>query len=443
MASPIDNMKLQVVDDVYTGILTKKMSKSSFENRLGTLLSALPLASGEKNITATIVNQKHNEAFFGFRIFPNGAALDKLLQMSVDEKIGYRELLAKWKSIQDWDIEIDAMAIDRQLISFNPKELTAMTLHELGHVVSSERTFERFYRALQEAKARMKLADKQSIKVMYLLYAIPLAISCSMSDWLTPNKNIREEFFADKALLDAGYKTALVDALNKIIETFGSQVEEANDYLKDKQVSSSVQWATLNILDLTKRRNKLKDDLYVQSLRTDSKYMKALCYQIMNVLGVKMRERYTGAVVEQAQFMELTEKDEPAFEAVFDTYKKIGCFEQAILQRQESAALESFGKKKAPQLPSQYDIDVIGIEIDRIENNADRIYVLDLIYALEEKIDQFEEYISGDDSAIKKYESKIESMRKELAMFRKAVLARKIKSADYKLFVKYPAGYEG
>ena len=110
----------------------------------------------------------------------------------------------------------------------------------------------------------------------------------------------------------------------------------------------------------------------------------------------------------------------------------------------EEAAVEGliFNRKyKKVQLPTQQEIDEIMIEIDKIQNNRDRIYVLELIYNLSERIDVYEQYHRKKEVARDK--AKIDVLRREIENLRTAVLNKKPLSKEYKFFVRYPEGYEG
>ena len=103
---------------------------------------------------------------------------------------------------------------------------------------------------------------------------------------------------------------------------------------------------------------------------------------------------------------------------------------------------ESFKSKKPPKLPSDYDIDIISVEIDKIENHYDRMYVLDLIY---NKIDQITEFIEYSEATgtYNKYKFKCESQLKALEKLRLAVLDKRTVKNDLRFIVNYPKGYEG
>ena len=162
-----------------------------------------------------------------------------------------------------------------------------------------------------------------------------------------------------------------------------------------------------------------------------------------------MRERYTGAVAESCMLNELI-NGEITLEThvpVFDI-KKFGQIEARIVREQNAleVANESFfnkRKKSKVDIPDEYDLDRIFVAIDDIQNNYDKVYVLDMIYENIEKLNDFEEAISMDETKAKKWDPKIEEMRQRLATLRKNVLNKNIAKKEYKVFVKYPEGYEG
>ena len=63
--------------------------------------------------------------------------------------------------------------------------------------------------------------------------------------------------------------------------------------------------------------------------------------------------------------------------------------------------------------------------------------------AQEEKIQKFMELCEYNNDLKKKYYGKMQSMLKELEDVRRGVLSKRNFDKNYKVFVKYPAGYEG
>ena len=440
---------LTLMDDSYNKYLVGDISQAEMCRNLAAALSSFPYDAGQKEFTVQVTSNKTgNEKFFGMRVYPDIEEMDNFCKDLVNEgdKIRFTDIVKKWKKIDKWFLEIDGTCFDRNQFNFNPKELTALTLHEIGHIIYSDKPIEGFYRAYQEVKARMNSADKATQKLMYDIYMIPLTLACMQRRWVNGKNEVQLEIIADKTVVELGYGQYLLEALDKITRAIGSLNSQNNQ----DELSSSMNWCQQNIADIMKRKEQLKDELYYRAVRTKSNYMKAMTIIILDKLGFKLRERYTGYVVENTIELlsdpEVMQKYMPIVDAMesakFDKFYN-------MMHSSNSIAMEAiFNKRKKVkvELPSQYEIDAIAVEVDKITNHHDRIYVLDLIYEVLERINNFEEAISPDPSLVKKWSAKIRQMKDELEALRQAVLAKKTFATSYKFFVKLPeaaSDYEG
>ena len=440
---------LTLMDDSYNKYLVGDISQAEMCRNLAAALSSFPYDAGKKEFTVQVTSNKTgNEKFFGMRVYPDIEEMDDFCKELVNEgdKIRFTDIVKKWKKIDKWFLEIDGTCFDRNQFNFNPKELTALTLHEIGHIIYSDKPIEGFYRAYQEVKARMNSSDKATQKLMYDIYMIPLTLACMQRRWVNGKNEVQLEIIADKTVVELGYGQYLLEALDKITRAIGSLNSQNNQ----DELSSSMNWCQQNIADIMKRKEQLKDELYYRAVRTKSNYMKAMTIIILDKLGFKLRERYTGYVVENTIELlsdpEVMQKYMPIVDAMesakFDKFYN-------MIQSSNSIAMEAiFNKRKKVkvELPSQYEIDAIAVEVDKITNHHDRIYVLDLIYEVLERINNFEEAISPDPSLVKKWSAKIKQMKDELEALRQAVLAKKTFATSYKFFVKLPeaaSDYEG
>lgn len=443
----LPNRAIELIEATFSDYMIGKINEKSFLNKMETALDALPFNSKKSFSVIISKNKNMSKEFFGFNVFPEMDKLEYICNTIANDDTKFSDIVKRWRSIEEWEIVIDSLIFDRNFIAFNPKELTAMLLHEIGHVTQSDEPIEQFYRAYLESKSRLKSADKVSKKVLYILYTIPLAVACTSRRWVNDKNELKLEISADKSLIETGYAEHLVNAFDKIIKASGS-ITRSED-MNYKEIESNVEWANMNIVDVIKRRDKLKDSLYYKAIQTNSGYIQALCARILNFLGVRMRERYTGAVAESCMLNELI-NGEITLETHVPFYdiKKFGQIETRIMnaQKELEIANESFfnkRKKSKVDIPDEYDLDRIFVAIDDIQNNYDKVYVLDLIYEQIEKLNDFEEAISMDESKSKKWAPKIEEMRSRLATLRKSVLNKNIAKKEYKVFVKYPEGYEG
>lgn len=388
------------------------------------------------------------EPFFGMRIFPGDDYSDQLLDESGPKKVRrFSDIWERWKRICVWTVELDSRLFDKQHFSFNQQELTAMMLHEMGHVVYSQRTLEVFYHAYMECKIRRNMATKAAAKTLYRLYAIPLFIACGIRRWTVTSDDLNEEFYADQSVSNVGYGEHLISAYEKIIKSCGNSstvTKKPHDVVKE-----SVLWCDKNISDLSRRKMYLVDEIYHTGARSSGNAIKRLCSTLLESLKFRKKEKYTGNIA-QEYGVSLEVFADPEFiheNSLVCDMKEFGKIQSAIESLTHSMKMdianEAFGRNKKPEIPSQLDVDTIFVEVDRIENHADRRYVLDLIYNQEEKIEHFKELFEYDKSLKGKYGRKMDAMLRELASMREAVLNKRSFDKQYRVFVKYPAGYEG
>lgn len=440
----MEEKALVLLEQSYTDYLRNKISLDKLCKNISIALSALPLDGGHKDFSVQITKNLEAHGFFGMRIFPsltdNEAICDFMVHDS-EKTVKFGELLKRWRHINAWVLELDSQLFDRNEINFTPKELTAMTLHEVGHVIYSEKPLERFYRAYKENQLRLKLADRGTQKVMYWIYMIPLSLSCMQREWVNGKNELNVEIVSDKTVAEYGYGSYLVEAFDKIIRHDGTIA--ISDGQKQAEINSSIGWCNRNIQDVMKRRETLKDELFYQAVRNKSNYIKASTIIILDKLGIRLRERYKGvateATIELLSDPNLLENYEPIVDALESAKldKRIQLMQNSATIALESGFLNK-RKKIRVELPSQYEVDSISVEIDNITNHHDRIFVLDLIYEVLDRINTFEEAISPDPALVRKWEPRIKTMKDELEMYRQATLAKKVFSSGYKFFVKLP-----
>ena len=413
----LSDRAIELIETTFSDYMIGKINEKTFLNKLTTALDNLPFNSKKEfNVSMDKAKGMRRE-FFGFNVFPSIDKLEVTCSMIANEDAKFTDIVKRWRSIDSWEIVIDSMLFDRTFIAFNPKELTAMLLHEIGHVTQSDEPIEQFYRAYLEAKSRMKAADKISKRALYMLYTIPLAVACTSRRWVNDKNELNLEISADKSLIETGYADCLVSAFDKIIKAAGSIDVTSN--MNYKKIESNVEWANYNIT------------------------------QILDTLGVRMRERYTGYVAESCMLPELIEGKITLeqYVPVFDN-KIYGAIEAKIIRDQSRYVIATeafFNKRKNAKvdLPDEYDLDRIFVAIDDIQNNYDKVYVLDMIYENIEKLNNFEEAIAMDEYKAKKWAPKIQELRTRLDTLRKTVLNKNIAKKEYKVFVKVPEGYEG
>ncbi|MNT38138.1 hypothetical protein D3C72_1743210 [compost metagenome] len=92
---------------------------------------------------------------------------------------------------------------------------------------------------------------------------------------------------------------------------------------------------------------------------------------------------------------------------------------------------------------SQSDMDILYIQIGRIANEDDKIYVLDIIYDYLDLVHVGLDMIqSGGKDRVPVSKETLTSYKTQLEKFRKDVLSTQVPPKKYGLFIQYPKGYE-
>lgn len=430
-----------LVEDTFSKYLLGSISLTELQTNLATALQNMPFEHECEFVVKVKLASRPTNRFFGIEVFPCEPVMMNMTAHLLSGSCDGQDFIQKWRSITCWKVCIDALCLDHDFIAFNPKELTAMLMHELGRVMVSDQPPQQFYEAYLAGRARMRNVYNISAKTLANIYAIPMAIACTPKFWVDDENNVKLDSTADATLIETGYSDHLMSAMTKIVKKIGNRPFSPDNCY---EVNASIDWANKNIVDVYHRKNELLDELYYIAIQRNDGYIPNLCDSILNSLGVALRERYSGHVVPSYGTGVLALADGTitleAYQPIFDA-KRYATFESCWASAQE-AFMNRFTKKRT-NLPTQYDIDRILVEIDRIQNASDRIYVLDMIYSCVQKIDMFEESLMDDPNDLRRWESKLAEMRDTLDHARRMVLDKKNFDKSYKLWVKVPEGYEG
>ena len=437
------------IEQIFYSYMSNSMSESEFCSRLGstlTVASAYTNTKTKKVFTVSIIDGKNE--FYGMSCYPN---LDQLNGLIINMNSG-NEFKKKWVyELNNYTVEIDKNMFDRTIINFNPAEMTAMILHELAHTAFNDQLAERIWIAYKQNMSILRMQEKSMIKTAQgIFYSIPVLMACGTHAWHVGKNGIYEEYECDKVFGLEEYRVHMESALGKIVKAYGNTIFPT-DTQADKLIDKNFKWCNVNITDITHRREAIRRDLFAMSNKTRSKSFKKACLDIMVKFGIGMKDNYSGALVATEAVLDMIESGEETYNGILQKYsfavmpEATGALESVLanMMTRESPAVEAARRGKIPKLPSQYDIDSISIEVDKIENHHDRVYVIDLIHDRLDQVQEFEEYVEFT-GEYKKYSHKINQIRDDLNALRIAVLKKSsFGKRSYGVFVKYPEGYEG
>jgi hypothetical protein len=369
------------------------------------------------NISLTIIDNDTNK-FFGMNVYPDQTLIDQMIQTIMVQKPHTDIIVELWRGCQNWTIEIDSLLLYDNNLNANPAEIVAVMMHEIGHVIASNTIPQKINKILRFELMNANYAVKKlsTHPKINKLFRLPISDACAVKNFHFSNAEVK----ADKFTIKMGYGDELDQFINKLIASKGNSLVDRTDAEIDNEIRSVVNWTLINVGELQFRKTKLKQTLQTELIKNPSKYMKKIVIDIkQSFFGSKQDDTYLKMLTEQNTINLCTKIVNESLLTWFDNLGKV---------------------KKV----SQSDIDMISIEVDKIQNNDDKIYVLDRIYDILEIVNTGLEFISkGQTEKVQQSKYTLQGYKTDLEKMRNKVLNIQIKDKQYGVFIKYPKGYEG
>ena len=382
------------------------------------------------------ITKNDNNAFFGANIYPTQNTVDDVVRAILHDKKDSEAVASIWNENRKWTIELDSILLNDMKLNANPGEITAVLLHEIGHTIYSNSIPQRLHRLIRYKTIKLNYQMRELIADSKISKLFNLAVieSCTTKNFNYINSN-KAEAAADQIVLQFGYGEELNSFIDKLIAAQGNALVNRSDDEIEKDITSIVNWSLVNVQQLEFRKDKLKDALKVEMINTPSVIIKKFIQDIhrsffgsaTSTYRKLLSEQYTG---EQTDVY----ASAVAEQLLVDHYNR-------VVKESLSTIFEKTGKVKKI---NQSDIDILRVELDRISNVDDKIYLLDRIYDKMELIDIAINMIEqGKSDKVQQSKTTLVSMKKDLQDMRDDVMAMKIVDKDYGVFIRYPKGYKG
>lgn len=356
----------------------------------------------------TVVDGQNN---FIMAVYPNTNSVDAIVSAIMSDK-PENAVETIWKKNTDWTIEIDSLIINNK--NFDEKELTALLLHEIGHVVYSNSITTRLATILKYEIISAKYSNKAMLgsRVFRKIFALPIFDAC-VSD--KKRTNIKEEIQADNFAKRMGYTKYLISALGKV-NSMCSKNSSLNDSIKKLG-----QFSVKTLDDIKERRQKLiRETLGSIRESCSSPYMK----NVMNTLY----ETYCD-------------------EEGFGGRKTDFLYGLANRLERDSVFNEFFspGIKNLKRIDPT-ELDFVAVQVGNIKYEGDKTMLLTYIHSKLDTIDYYLQILNNPEYS-KKYNvphsrEALEDMRKTLQGYRESILRYKIPQMGI-ININWPEGYEG
>lgn len=382
----------------------------------------------------SIVDNTTN-AFFGMNIFPSVSTMDVLIESIVDKKSTTDEILKIWQTNDVWYVEVDSILLWDLKLGANPAEITAILLHEIGHIVYDSSIPRRLHKVLRyqimklDYRMRALIAEEKIRK----LFNITILDSCTTKSFAFVNT--KTERIADSFVIKYGYGNDLDTFIGKLISTQGNSLMNKTEGEMDSEIKSTVNWTINNIKELECRKKHLRTAIKVEMLKTPSVVIKQTLQTIHTSFFGEANDKYRELLSEQ--YVGVAK----------DTYAEMQAdqnldrFVQRVLTEATDSIFDKMGKVKKI---TQSDIDILMVEAENIQNTDDKIYLLDRLYNYMEIVNTGLDLIEmGKERRVSQSKTTLMSFKDQLNKIRDNIVAMKILDKEYGVFIRYPKGYQG
>jgi hypothetical protein len=379
----------------------------------------------EFNISLEISILDNQKQFFGMCIYPSMNEIE-LLTMAMmsngDGKVKFSDLENIHRDVMEKSslvVEIDSLLLYDHNLNATAGEVTAILLHEIGHIVASNSIVNRMRRA------REYMAAKFDHNVRGLMKKIPIMnhlFSLVSLQIFSHQLNIQlvKEKEADELARKEGYGEELLSILNKLIANGkGSQIRKTNKEI-DKDVEVTVDWLVVNVKELEYRKNKLNRTLKLMKLTTPSRHLANCIKNISEKIFARLKK----------------EEDKPEF--VNEAFLFSNLKDKKM--KAPKGAVDSSGRVKRLQTR---DLDIYRAELERVHSVDEKIFLIERLHDLLDDAEYALYMVREDPRRVMQSEETINNYIHEIHRLISDTNNKKISKQRYGLYIKYPADYEG
>ena len=417
------NMKpehLKTLDNAFKVLMEIPTSRSG----MSLITDTLHECFGDE-FSGYVVSTPPDVPMFVMSIFPERSTADKIIQSVVNGNTNFSTIQSLWEKNTKWTIEIDERILKDV---FTTRELTAMLLHEVGHLLESKAITTRVITVLQYEYAKTSMQNKMLLhtKVFRSIMSLPIINTC-IADQKGPN--LKEEIKADRYAKKLGYTKDLISAMSKLAKHPKCDLKKS----PSEAMKTTTQFSLNTLENLENRKNELvKRELTTLKEAVQSPYLESM---LVDIYGMWF--------VDESAFNESTR-----LEYYIQEGKKTAYIENTMKEAAESYMKEFgiFGKKKLQRI-DPCEIDYISLKIDQIRSDLDKMMIVSYIH---NKMDMVNFYMDllDDPASAKKYNvphsrSYLMNVQKQLELLREKALKKVIPPKQPDIYVAYPSGYEG
>lgn len=428
----LENLQVQL-----DTIKDNRINPGNIKKALDAITTIICRSYGLECFSSALLDTERDLDFFGVNIYPCEDACTDLTSCVLDCcENQFTNVQQAWANNKHWHIDFDAKLFYNPSVVFNSAEIAAIILYEVERVIFSYQLVHQVYNAIKVCLLNMSPVNRKIAHnpICRQVFFIPFLQVAELKDFKTADKMDENSILMHSSILRDQY----LSALTKIVTGYGNDSIDRKSSEIEEKIAHVLIWIFEGINDLQYSMYLMKKNLREYIIAEKSEYVKHIMVEIFNDF----------ANFEQSSMIrEAYLHHRPVTETMKDLEdeKRLSIYKKRYEKVKEEAEFSIFDKYGRCKKITQEEIDILRIEVSKIESADDKIYLLEKLYDKLDIVNKSLDMLEDKDlrSKVKQPKDFLLKMKSQLEDIRQLIFSTKAIPKRYGLFIEYPAGYEG
>lgn len=418
-------------------IKDNRVNPGNIKKALDLVAGIICRSYGLSEITTALLDTERDLDFFGVNIYPceNACCGSTRLMLGCKEN-QFEDIKHEWNENKCWHMDFDAKLFFNPSVVFNSAEIAAIVLYEVERVIFSYDLAYKVFKAIKVCLLNMNCLDRKIAKnpICSKLFFIPFLQICELKDFKTEDMMDANSILMHSSILRDQY----LSGLTKIVTGYGNDTINRQPAEIEQKIAHVLTWIFEGINDLQYSMYLMKKNLREYIIAEKSEYVKHIMVGIFNdFANFEQSSMLREAYIHHHPVTETMKDIEDA--------KQLSVFKKRYEKVKEEAEFSIFDKYGRCKKITQEEIDVLRIEVSKIESADDKIYLLEKLYDKLDIVNKSLDMLEDKDlrSKVKQPKDFLLKMKSQLEDIRQLIFSVKATPKRYGLFIEYPPGYEG
>lgn len=374
------------------------------------------LSDATKHVIDVKVINTAGDDMFIMSITPDKSTMEKLSENIVNNESKLYLINELWKKTASWTLKID-----NKIFNFlNAEELTALTLHEIGHMIDGDSITTRLIDVVQVGLANTRIGSRAIMRneLFNKVANLPIITACHFH---IDRNGLTKELKADKMAVSSGYLKELLSAMEKIERKISSNKKYDGIKSVNADIAASIDYMNQILNNLEHRKTSLVKK---------------------NIKDLMRHSPEGSSIYESAEDIMESWYYVESHQSSRDKY-----IEDLASRIANDQYVTEFGIGRNLEPIKRDQIDYIRVKIDKMTTTTDKLMLLSYINS---KVELAQYYLAVLDNKklSKKYKvphdsEYLKDIITTLEKLRTLCIDTKLIDTTPRIVVGYPSGYEG